>query len=373
MLAAAIALPASCAILLCSRFNLWLLRATPPATPAMPTAPRSHPTALRSAHHCTPHRSAQVCVTIVGTYFLLNAENYHWHWTAFSAGASTCELRAPCWPACPHAAVPAGLSAASYSTEHPSLFVALPTRKPHLPGAAPGALLCGLQAGSLVVARITPPVGCSHHATLAASSSQIAAIYVMLYSVHYFVVKTKMTGFFQTAFYFGYTAMFCLGASARWACCGGQGGAGAGGCWVVVPRSGSPLGTAWHRMHQPLGHTCVVLPARSARPALGVARPAAEFTPRTPARRPPRRCAGLSIMCGALGYLGALAFVRRIFRNVKVGTWMHRVCRVPSLPAPLSGCASASASARLHPRSSAACSHPKPRPVSPPLPCVQVD
>lgn len=34
----------------------------------------------------------QVCVTIVGTYFLLNAENYHWHWTAFSAGASTCEL-----------------------------------------------------------------------------------------------------------------------------------------------------------------------------------------------------------------------------------------------------------------------------------------
>ena len=38
-----------------------------------------------------------------------------------------------------------------------------------------------------------------------------AAIYVMLYSVHYFVVKTKMTGFFQTAFYFGYTAMFCLG------------------------------------------------------------------------------------------------------------------------------------------------------------------
>ena len=33
----------------------------------------------------------------------------------------------------------------------------------------------------------------------------------MLYSVHYFVVKTKMTGFFQTAFYFGYTLMFCLG------------------------------------------------------------------------------------------------------------------------------------------------------------------
>lgn len=33
----------------------------------------------------------------------------------------------------------------------------------------------------------------------------------MLYSIHYFLAKTKMTGFFQTAFYFGYTAMFCLG------------------------------------------------------------------------------------------------------------------------------------------------------------------
>lgn len=93
-----------------------------------------------------------VCVTIVGTYFLLNAENYRWQWTAFSAGAST-------------------------------------------------------------------------------------SLYVMLYSVHYFLVKTKMTGFFQTAFYFGYTTMFCL---------------------------------------------------------------------------------GLSCMCGAVGYLGSLAFVRRIFRNVKV-------------------------------------------------------
>lgn len=32
-----------------------------------------------------------VCVTIVATYFLLNAENYQWHWTAFGAGASTCK------------------------------------------------------------------------------------------------------------------------------------------------------------------------------------------------------------------------------------------------------------------------------------------
>jgi transmembrane 9 superfamily protein 3 len=64
------------------------------------------------------------CVAVVGTYFLLNAENYHWHWTSFGAGAST-------------------------------------------------------------------------------------ALYVFLYSVHYFLAKTKMTGFFQTSFYFGYTAMLC--------------------------------------------------------------------------------------------------------------------------------------------------------------------
>ncbi len=30
-----------------------------------------------------------VCVTIVGTYFLLNAENYRWQWTAFSSAGST--------------------------------------------------------------------------------------------------------------------------------------------------------------------------------------------------------------------------------------------------------------------------------------------
>lgn len=67
-----------------------------------------------------------VCVTIVGTYFLLNAENYHWQWTSFFCAAST-------------------------------------------------------------------------------------AIYVYLYAIYYYYGKTKMSGFFQTTFYFGYTLMFCLG------------------------------------------------------------------------------------------------------------------------------------------------------------------
>lgn len=30
-----------------------------------------------------------VCVTIVAAYFLLNAEDYRWHWTSFLAAAST--------------------------------------------------------------------------------------------------------------------------------------------------------------------------------------------------------------------------------------------------------------------------------------------
>ncbi|XP_059631953.1 transmembrane 9 superfamily member 1-like [Cornus florida] len=67
-----------------------------------------------------------ICVTIVGTYFLLNAENYHWQWTSFFCAAST-------------------------------------------------------------------------------------AVYVFLYSLYYYYLKTKMSGFFQTSFYFGYTLMFCLG------------------------------------------------------------------------------------------------------------------------------------------------------------------
>ncbi|ONK56234.1 uncharacterized protein A4U43_C10F5500 [Asparagus officinalis] len=92
-----------------------------------------------------------ICVTIVGTYFLLNAENYHWQWTSFFCAAST-------------------------------------------------------------------------------------SIYVYLYSIYYYFVKTKMSGFFQTSFYFGYTLMFCL---------------------------------------------------------------------------------GLGMFCGAIGYLGATLFVRRIYRNIK--------------------------------------------------------
>ena len=65
------------------------------------------------------------CVSVVGTYFLLNAENYHWHWTSFLSSAST-------------------------------------------------------------------------------------ALYVFLYSIHFYLFKTKMTGLYQAFFYYGYTSIFCF-------------------------------------------------------------------------------------------------------------------------------------------------------------------
>jgi len=64
-----------------------------------------------------------VCVTIVCSYFLLNAEDYRWQWTSFLSAGST-------------------------------------------------------------------------------------ALYIYLYSFYYFFFKTKMYGFFQTVFYFGYMALF---------------------------------------------------------------------------------------------------------------------------------------------------------------------
>eukprot|EP00735_Rhodelphis_limneticus_P008301 TRINITY_DN2119_c0_g1::TRINITY_DN2119_c0_g1_i1::g.12707::m.12707 TRINITY_DN2119_c0_g1::TRINITY_DN2119_c0_g1_i1::g.12707 ORF type:complete len:601 (-),score=124.42,sp/Q940G0/TMN1_ARATH/59.47/0.0,EMP70/PF02990.11/5.7e-161,EVC2_like/PF12297.3/3.2,EVC2_like/PF12297.3/1.1e+02 TRINITY_DN2119_c0_g1_i1:69-1838(-) len=67
-----------------------------------------------------------VCVTIVGTYFLLNAEDYRWPWTSFLSAAST-------------------------------------------------------------------------------------AMYIFLYAVYYYHVKTRMSGLLQTVFYFGYMGLFSFG------------------------------------------------------------------------------------------------------------------------------------------------------------------
>ncbi|KAK4322638.1 hypothetical protein Pmani_006615 [Petrolisthes manimaculis] len=66
-----------------------------------------------------------MCVTVVCTYFLLNAEDYQWQWTSFLAAVST-------------------------------------------------------------------------------------SGYVYVYATYYFIYKTKMYGFFQTSFYFGYMALFSV-------------------------------------------------------------------------------------------------------------------------------------------------------------------
>jgi len=42
-------------------------------------------------------------------------------------------------------------------------------------------------------------------------SAASTALYVYMYSIYYFFVKTRMSGFFQTCFYFGYMLMFCVG------------------------------------------------------------------------------------------------------------------------------------------------------------------
>ena len=41
-------------------------------------------------------------------------------------------------------------------------------------------------------------------------SGASTSVYVFLYSMYYFFTKTHMHGFLQTAFYFGYTGLFCI-------------------------------------------------------------------------------------------------------------------------------------------------------------------
>ncbi|TPX69998.1 hypothetical protein SpCBS45565_g02095 [Spizellomyces sp. 'palustris'] len=42
-------------------------------------------------------------------------------------------------------------------------------------------------------------------------SSGFSAVYVFLYSIYYFVYRTRMYGYFQTSWYFGYTGLVCFG------------------------------------------------------------------------------------------------------------------------------------------------------------------
>lgn len=61
-------------------------------------------------------------------------------------------------------------------------------------------------------------------------ASASTAGYVFLYSIYYFFVKTKMSGFFQVLFYFSYMAIFCVALGTM---CGTLG---YGGCAAFVRR-----------------------------------------------------------------------------------------------------------------------------------------
>lgn len=185
-----------------------------------------------------------LCVTVVGTYFLLNAENYHWPWTAFGMAAST------------------------------------------------GA-------------------------------------YVALYSVHYFVFKTRMTGLLQVR------------KDAQDTRKGARAGTGEGTGVVEVSHerafwrgqllapftTARPVGDVpialWHfQAKLRRAHHCTVccllrlllLPRARCRVCSmhQRSRQTAFYYGYTA-----MLCCGLSLMCGSVGYWGAAAFVRTIYRNVK--------------------------------------------------------
>ena len=55
---------------------------------------------------------------------------------------------------------------------------------------------------------LTPPPPLIQHQWVAFLASGSTAGYVFLYSIYYFLCKTKMSGLLQTSFYFGYTCVF---------------------------------------------------------------------------------------------------------------------------------------------------------------------
>ena len=108
--------------------------------------------------------------------------------------------------------------------------------------------------------------GASHRRQrLAPAARPVLSARVRRVQVYYFFVKTKMSGFFQTVFYFGYSAPPPLARL----CCG------------PAPRPRC----ATH--------------ARAAATAVSIF------------------CVALGVMCGTLGYCGCSVFVRRIYVNIK--------------------------------------------------------
>ena len=109
---------------------------------------------------------------------------------------------------------------------------------------------------------------------------------MFIYAVYYFFVKTKMYGFFQTTFYFGYMTMFCLTLAVM---CGNR---------PMFLRTRTAPTPPNSRTQTPTGSNRRPIAVRG-----GAGRGGATATMRCPS--------------GGIGYGGSHLFVHRIYRNIK--------------------------------------------------------
>ena len=116
-------------------------------------------------------------------------------------------------------------------------------------------------AGYVFLYSVRHTAGC---AFFAPDPRPVLSTRVCRVQVYYFFVKTKMSGFFQTVFYFGYSA--------------------------PPPRAS---------LCAPAPRCCDATHARAAATAVSIF------------------CVALGVMCGTLGYCGCSVFVRRIYVNIK--------------------------------------------------------
>ena len=130
-----------------------------------------------------------VCVTIVVTYFLLNNEDYRWvclavwgAWSHLGRAPLGCGSRGAVGLVRPYPC--------HGTTAHTLRFADGPGRLSRRHAPRPATCSC---------------IRCDADTPGARSSSLLSAR-VRRVQVYYFFVKTKMSGFFQTIFYFGYSA-----------------------------------------------------------------------------------------------------------------------------------------------------------------------
>ena len=210
-----------------------------------------------------------ICVTIVCTYFLLNAEDYRWQWTRCGNfdiiwGHFSRILTARCRPARRCCAL---------------LIVCV---RAHLrTGACDPRLIrrCGQCVNVFVFS------------FLAAGST---SIYVYLYSIYYYLFKTKMSGMFQTSFYFSYMALMSLVLGIMY-----------NDFDIILP---ALLRSPPRPPLPPCRTSC-----RTAWPMLRCSIFRAD------------RCTFAAVIvhkwvsrCGTLGFAGSNIFVRKIYRNIKI-------------------------------------------------------